>query len=133
MQPTSLKELARIHDCVVEKIVYDASDREERRSRIYMECPNDLGHPGWAGKRIVLVAIDVATMRHSVWGIVGLESIDAIHPGISSDLKTAVQRWEDIGARFPDIELTISFSSGSVLEIICRGLEVDIEEPSKNT
>jgi hypothetical protein len=44
MQPTTLKELEWIHDCVVSNVLYDASGDDGRSIKITMRCPIDLGY-----------------------------------------------------------------------------------------
>jgi hypothetical protein len=126
MGPTTLKQVEWIHDCVVHKIVYDAS-RTVRSLSISMDCPGDLGYEPWAGRRIVLTAIEVAAIRHSVWATANSETIDTIRPGITTDFQKSTAGFRRLGVRFPDLEFTASFHSGSALEVICESLQVAIE------
>jgi hypothetical protein len=129
MRPTTLKELEWIHDCVVSNIVYDASASFGRRAlRISMKCPVDLGYEPWGGKSMALVASDVAAFTQSVWGVVAeAETINAIRPGVSAAFQNSTTPWRSMGARFPELEFTVSFHSGSALEVICESLQVIVD------
>jgi len=91
-----------------------------------MRCPTDLGYAPWEGKNLVLAAIDVAVSKHVVCRVAGPETIDALRPGISGDLRESTMAARQMGMRFPNLEFTICFHSGSSLEVICQELQVDI-------
>lgn len=126
MEATGLKELEWIHDCVLNHILYDTSSRAGRSIKLAISCPTDLGYARWAGKDIVVVAIDVAVSKHVVWGVAGPETLDAVRTGVSAEVRQSTIEARRKGARFPSLEFTISFHSGSALEIICRDLQVDV-------
>ena len=129
MRLTTLKELEWMHDSVVSSIVYDASASGGcRELRISMTCPSDLGYEPWAGKSVVLVATDVAALTQTVWGwVTAAETIDAIRPGVSAAFQKRTMPARKQGARYPELEFTASFHSGSVLEVICKDLQVRVE------
>jgi len=125
MRQTTLIELAWIHDCDLLGILYDFG-QEGRSIKLSIRCPTDLEYAPWEGKDLVLAAIDVALSRHVMWGVAGPESIDAIRPGVSAAARESTLDARRRGIRFPSIELSISFHSGSSLEVICERLEVDV-------
>ena len=126
MRPTTLKELEWIHDCLLLNALYDASSESGRSITLTMRCPTDLGYAPWAGRSLVLAAIDIAVSQHIVFGLAGTETIDAIRPGVSTGLQESTREARRAGVRFPDVEFTISFHSGATLEVICRDLQVEI-------
>ena len=126
MQSTTLKELEWIHDCVLTDVLYDASSESVRSIKLSMRCPTDLGYAPWDGKGLVLVAIDVAVSKHIVWGVAGAETIDAVRPGISAAVRESTREARRMGVRLPSLEFTVSFHSGSELEVICDRLEVAV-------
>jgi hypothetical protein len=73
MQATTLKELEWIHDCALLGVLYDTSSDAGQSIRLTMRCPTDLGYAPWAGKTLVLAAIDVAMSKHIVCGVAGCE------------------------------------------------------------
>jgi hypothetical protein len=93
-----------------------------------LRCPKDLGYPPWDGKELALVAVDVALLRHFAWGVDGRETVSAVNAGISSAAQESTMDARRAGVRFPEIEFTIGFSSGSCVEVICRGLGVIVRE-----
>jgi hypothetical protein len=125
MQRTTLQELEWIHDCVIYNIVY-GSEPNGRSIKLSMRCPADLGYAPWEGENLVLVAIDVAMSQHVMWGVTGPETIDAIRPGISASARERAMDASRRGALFPSLEFTVSFHSGSSLEVVCEHVEVDV-------
>src|SRR4051812_6969739 len=105
MQPTTLKELEWLHDCAVLSIMFEASSTG-RSIRLTLRSPADLGYTPWEGKNLVLAAIDVAVSKHVVWGIAGLETIDAVRPGISPVTRESTMEARRMGVRFPNLEFT---------------------------
>jgi hypothetical protein len=91
-----------------------------------MRCPSDLGYAPWEGKNVVLVAVDVAVSIYTTWGVAAPETIDAIRPGVSTTIQESTVKARRMGARFPGLEFTISFHSGSVLEVICQDVQVGL-------
>ena len=126
MLPTTLKELEWVHDSILLNLVYDASSDAGRTIKLAMRCPTDLGYAPWNGKNIVLVGVDVALMKQVVWGVGGSETIDAIRPGVSDAVRESTMEARRMGVRFPSLEFTISFHSGTTMEVICQALQVEI-------
>jgi hypothetical protein len=127
MPLTTLKELEWIHDCVVTKITYENESEKERSIRLEMECPFDLGYAPWQGKHLILIISGVAASKHIVWVIAGLDSIDSIRPGISEGLRPQMLEAIRAGGRFPSVECTVVFHSGSSLEVVCKGLQIEVK------
>jgi hypothetical protein len=127
MPSTTLDELAWLHDSELLSIQYDTSMVDARSIRLSMRCPTDLGYPPWEGKHLVLTANDVAASTHLMYGVVGLETIDAVRAGVSPAFQSSTIEARRMGVRFPCLELTICLSSGSSLEIICRDLQVNVK------
>src|SRR5580658_3324914 len=115
MQSISMDELRWIHDCTLLKMVYDASSDAGRSVTLIMRCPRDLGYEPWNGKNLTLIATKVAMANQLIWGTGGVETIDAIRPGISDVMRRSIDEAQKMGARFPELELSISFHSGSTL------------------
>jgi hypothetical protein len=126
MQATTLKELEWIHDCALLGVLYDTSSDAGQSIRLTMRCPTDLGYAPWAGKTLVLAAIDVAMSKHIVCGVAGPETIDAVRPDISVAVRESTMEARRMGVHFPNLKFTIRLHSGSALEIICRELHVDV-------
>ena len=128
MRPTTLKELGWLHDSVVLNVIYDASQDAGRLLKLVICCHPDCGYEPWEGKNLVITAVNVAVIKYVVWGwVTAPETIDSIQPGVSKAVEESTMRAKRAGARFPNLELTISFHSGSQLEIICQDLQVKVE------
>jgi hypothetical protein len=125
MQSTTLTELEWVHDCTLLGVIYDTLSDAGRSITLTMRCPTDLGYPAWEGKDLVLTAIDVAVSKHVLWGVAGPETIDAVRSGVSTSLRESTEEVRRAGGRFPSLEVTISFHSGSSLEVVCRELRIE--------
>jgi len=126
MQKIIVDELAWIHDCVLLNVVYDASGDGGRTVKWTIRCPEDLGYAPWQGKDLVLIAVDVAMLRHFVWGVAGRETVDAIRPGISDAAQESTTDAREAGVRFPDVEFTMVMHTGSSMEVICSKVEIGV-------
>jgi hypothetical protein len=110
----------------VTNIVYDFAQDDERSIELTMRCPDDSGYAPWEGKTLTLVLVDVRASRQFLWSQRNPESLDAIRPGISDDMRLEVSSATRLGGRYPGLECTVVFHSGSWIESICRELRVDI-------
>lgn len=115
-----------MHDCTLLSVFCDTSSDAGRSITLTMRCPTDLGYAPWEGKKLVLAAIDVAVSKHVLWGVAGPETIDAVRAGVSTGVRESIVEVRRTGVRFPNLELTISFHSGSALEVVCRELQVEV-------
>jgi hypothetical protein len=68
MQPTTLKGLEWVHDCVLQSVLYDTLENADRSIKITMRCPLDLGYAPWEGKSLALISINVAVSKHVALG-----------------------------------------------------------------
>ena len=121
---TTFEELGWLHDGTLLQLAYLAPEWAPRSIELTIECPPDLGYPPWDGKRIVLAAVDVAVSEHLAFSIVNPESIDRIRPGVSAPFRARLDGAIKIGMRIPDLAFTISFHSGSTLQVMCEQLVV---------
>jgi len=126
MQPTSLEELAWIHDCELLELTYRAPGSGPRVIELTINCPLDLGFAPWKGKQLVLTAVDVFVSEHVTFATANPESIDAIRAGVSDAFRERIATAISAGVRFPDLAVTVVFHSGSSLELICRQLMVRV-------
>lgn len=90
MKPTTIEELAWIHDCDLLHLIYNAPGSGPRSIELTFDCPPDLGYAPWEGKRLVLVAAHVFVSEHFVFAIAGPESINAIRAGVSPQLRARI-------------------------------------------
>ena len=126
MRSINMSELDWIHDCQCDSIVHVFDRTDGRIIRLAIQCPADLGYAPWNGRTLTIEAIDVAVCHHILWSVAGLEAIDSINVGVSNSLRDSMSIPQAKGVRFPAQEFTISFRSGSTLEIVCRELRIHI-------
>jgi hypothetical protein len=122
----TIAELEWFHDAIVESIDYLASEPTTRQLTIVLKCSNDAGTPEWDGKRVQITADDVVLMRHLVFATSNAESIDAIHESVSQEMIGMRMKLTSIGAMIPGKAFTINFHSGSSLELVCKGMLIEM-------
>lgn len=127
-----MNELAWIHGCVLLNVVYDASSDAGRIVKWSIRCSEDVDYTPWQGRDLVLIAVDVAMLKHIAWGVAGRETINAIRPGVSDAAQESAMDAREAGVRFPDIEFTMDMHSGSSVEVICSKLEIGTHEIQRN-
>jgi hypothetical protein len=125
MRLTSIEELDWLHDSDVLSISYDTAGETDWPIKLTLLCPIDSGFAPWEGKRLVLAATDVVSSKHVVFQVMGTETFDYVKPGVSASLRQSTMKGRPADVSF-NFEFTITFISGSTLEVICKGLEVDV-------
>lgn len=125
MQTTTIEELNWLHDSDLLSVMYDTSGDAGWSIRLTMRCPVDSGHPPWEGKVLVLRAGDIVRSTHMVCGIAGGETVDYIDSEVSHGFHESALRGMPMDTQF-NFEFTIHFVSGSVLEVICQDLQVEV-------
>lgn len=124
-RPTSLDELKWWHDCTLIEMLYDASSERGRVLRWTVHCPEDLGYEPWNGRTLVLTAVNVAMLKHMMWAVAGPDTVDAVRPDTSNDMREKMAEAQRLGVRFPSIEFTMTMHSGSWMEVVCEKLEIE--------
>lgn len=127
MRSTTVKELQWLHDSDVLSIQYDTSGDAGWSILLTMRCPNDSGYAPWEGKCVVLSAANVVGSKHLVYGVAGREEFDRINVGVSRALRESALKGRPSSTQF-NFEFTINFISGSMLEVVCQQLQVEIEQ-----
>lgn len=118
-------DLDWFHDCAVRSIDFDWGSTVTLR--ITVVCPADLGRPDWNGRTLVIVAKDVVLLDYELRMSSRHDSIDSIREGIySTNLRADVRRYAAAGGPLDYPSLSISFSSGSSLEMFCEEPEIEL-------
>ena len=81
-----------LHDCDLERMVYEPDAPSGRTLSLTLTCPHDLGYEPWNGKRIVLRATDVHAMQLFTWPVGGGETVTGVHPHISERMREDLLR-----------------------------------------
>ncbi|HUJ62344.1 MAG TPA: hypothetical protein VLX92_27745 [Kofleriaceae bacterium] len=109
-----------LHDAEVASITFDGWP--ERSIRIQLAFHPDAGHPAVNGKRGTVELRDIWMSRYVQWPVHGKETLDRIRHGVPAEL-----------ARTPSatsahaVQMTFSFHSGAVLEVVCGELLLQLD------
>lgn len=120
----TIDELGWLHDAVVHRIEYDATTISGRQLSVTLSCNKHSGSAEWAGKQLLFIAHDVLVMRHLVWSTAGKEQLNTISGELSQDARDQLRMSSKGNSRFSGQALTMTFHSGSSLEMICKDFEV---------
>lgn len=79
----------------------------------------DAGLPSWNGRTLLITLSGVLAVRWICWAIIGDECVDSWRQGVSDFLERECELMISRGITIPSLKFTISFRSGSELEVIC--------------
>lgn len=121
-----IEELNYCHDGLLREVSYVPSREKDKRLTLLIECAADTGSSAWDGVTIRVHMDDVLLLRHIAWGhTAGDESVDGFHAGVSADLVEELEQLRRGGIRVPAAALTVTFHSGSVMEVVCARVRVE--------
>lgn len=115
-----LDHVAYLHDAKCLEVTWDCSHPEERVIRMKVVVDPDAELPSWNGKTLLITLSDVVAARLMGWGYtIGDECIDNWRQGVSDFLERECKVLVSKEITIPSLKFTISFHSGSELEVIC--------------
>jgi len=115
-----LNYLAYLHDARCLELTWDCSRPDERAIRMKVVIDPEVELPCWNGKTLLINLSDVVAARFMGWGYtVGEDCIDNWRQGVSDFLERECKVLILKGITVPSLKFTISFRSGSELEVIC--------------
>jgi hypothetical protein len=130
----SLDILSYLHDARLLGVQVDFST-EIRSLAFTATYHEDCGLASVAGKTVRLTAEDVTLLESRVRGaMTSPETIDSCDLSISDETAAHLSKWLQMGGRDPKARLSLTTHSGSVWEIMCESLSVNILEnrPTKD-
>ncbi|PYP85682.1 MAG: hypothetical protein DMF61_16270 [Blastocatellia bacterium AA13] len=129
-----LGQLAYLHDSEVIEISYVLTDPNSRKVILNLKAHPDTGHQPWDDKPLRVTASGVYLLRCESWGhVLGNEAINAWSQGVSDDTRSQLAVHTSRGLHVPELEFTVTFHSGSFLELVCETVSVEvIKEPEEN-
>jgi len=121
--------LPYLHDAVLFDWQYDARDPGTRTLVMTVQCNPDAGYEPWNDATLNLCARGVFLLRCTAWGFCfGQDTIDSWHEGVSNATASELGRLQAKGLRVPKRLFTVTFHSGSCIELVCDSLEVEVKE-----
>lgn len=127
MIPT-IELLSLMHDARLLEVEVDFSTGI-RRLTFTARYNEDCGLPSYSGKTVKLTAEDIALMRSMVHGaIMNPEQIDSCDLTVSKDMEIQFNQYTQNGSRDAKARLSVKTHSGSIWEILCESLSLEIME-----
>src|SRR5437879_5746010 len=115
--------LAFLHDAKCTEIVWDCNNPDSRTLHIGAIADSEAGYPLWDGKALRITLGDIVAARLIAWGYtMGDESFDSWRVGVSDSFESECKALTVTGIAVPPVRLSISFRSGSTLEVACSGV-----------
>ena len=125
MVVTDFRLLAYLHDAVCSQIAWDCKSPSGRVMSLLVTADKEAGYSLWEGKKLLITLSDVAAVLFTGWGFVtGDENIDSWQQGISESLERECQSLLARRIAVPPLKFTISFRSGSWVELVCAEVSV---------
>ena len=120
-------ELGYLHDCELLELSYVLTNPDIRRVILRLQANPDLGHPTWNGKFLRVTASGIYLFRWECWAHVwGNETLDRWNKGVSEITESELARDRALGFHVPELGFTVTFHSGSFLELICKSVSVEV-------
>lgn len=124
---TSLRDLEWLHDERLLSLRFDAATDGGRVATLHLACAQDAANPAWAGRQLTVRFRGVARVLYAGIAVsAAADTVDAIRPGVSEQLRASTSNARRLGIEFPASEATISFHSGSMLELIFDSVTIDV-------
>jgi hypothetical protein len=119
-----------LHDATLLELKYSNDvDQDAKMLAMDVVYSPEAGDLALDGQRARIVAIDVRWMRYIACGYMsGEEVIDEWRTNVSADAAHELHMLEVAGLRVPKNQVCVIFSSGSVLELVCRELSIRVKK-----
>jgi hypothetical protein len=124
MKITNTELLEYLHDAVVDGMSLDVV-LESKNLVVNVTCDEDCGYDNWAGRRVAVTLSGVIVASAMLFGhVAGKDSVQSFREGISAATHQRLAELGQIGIPAPSTLLTLSFQSGSEVEVACAGVDV---------
>ena len=117
-------ELEYLHDATVSSVLWDCSDPKSRCLTFQLIANEDCGFELWEGRSLRICLNDITVFQFEGFGVIGAETIDSWRSEISSATKMKWDPLAESGIRLPKHYFTITFHSGSYIEVGCEEVMV---------
>jgi hypothetical protein len=129
MVVTDFQLLSYLHDATCSEITWACTKPDGRTLRLLLSADVAAGFPLWDGKNLLIMLSDVVAAHFIGWGFVGGdENVDSWWEGVSESLERECKSLTVKGIAVPSLRFTITFRSGSRLEVVCSEVSV-VEMP----
>jgi hypothetical protein len=124
----TLDILSYLHDARLLGVHVDFST-EIRSLTFTVTYHDDCGLASVAGKTVRVTAEDITLMQSRVHvAMTNPETIDSCDLSVSDETAAHLTKWLQVGGRDPKARLSLTTHSGSVWEIMCESLSLNILE-----
>lgn len=122
---TDFRLLAYLHDARCSEITWARAKPNGRTMRLLVTADEEAGFSLWDGKPLLVLLTNVVAARFVGWGFAaGDENVDSWREGVSEFLEQECESLVAKGASVPPLRFTITFRSGSCLEVVCSEVSV---------
>jgi len=116
-----------LHDARLLGVQVDLST-EIRNLMFTATYHDDCGLALVASKTAKFTAEDVTFLQSRMYGaMAGHETIDSCDLSVSEETAAGLSKWIQIGGRVPKARLSLKTHSGSVWEVMCESLSLEIQ------
>lgn len=122
----TIDKLAYLHDAIVGQISLTTDETGSRTLRI-VHVHADCGYEPWNGRKVTIAFSNVWVALSRMLGHTsGVDTIDSIRDGVAQDV---ADTFRDSGFAVPSTHLTVTFHSGSDMQIVCGDVDLEIGWP----
>jgi hypothetical protein len=131
MVVTDFQLLSYLHDAKCSEITWDCTNPDGRTMRLLVTADIEAGFSLWEGKKLLIILSNVVAAQLTGWGFVtGDENVDSWRQGVSESLERECKSLLARRIAVPSLRFSITFRSGSTLEVVCSEVSV-VERPNE--
>jgi len=118
-----------LHDAEIKDISLSIASDGIRTVTISMTCDSDCGYVPWNGQNLHIKFVDALVVNAEFFGYTSNpETLDSLMRQSSAKLDKIIKKLVDCGIGQPRLYFTLSFHSGSSLDIACNEVSLELVE-----
>lgn len=118
---------AYLHDAAVLQLSLAIDGHGISSLRLEVESHSDTGHSDWNGKHILIIAREIVLCSFDACGYSSnRDTIRDISNEVSATFTAKIADLTSRGVRVPRSQLQLMLNSGTLVELVCRNIDVEL-------
>ena len=127
MTKTTLENVLYLHDATISEFALFTGENGDRGLRMRLRCDTDCGYDEWNGKTIQVLFVDPLIVNGELFGhMANVDSFNSWGKAKSTRIIEQIERMKDVGIPAPLHLVELVFHSGSVFEVACDEVRIDV-------
>ena len=126
MATALIQKIDYLHDSKVYEISLLINESGDRQLRIDLRCDSECGYDPWNDKNLCLTFVDPIIVYCELFGhMANRETFSGWSLEVSPKLLAGIKVHTDAGLNSPKHTVSLSFHSGSIIEVACQDITID--------